>query len=101
MTFVCFQPSNHQCLNFTLSFLIHVNYIVARATKIAYDAARKYNVDTTIEDLTPKEIAKAMQAACRKHLKQLLNEFVKHVCVANLALGNDFLLWIRLYWKSK
>ena len=42
-----------------------------------------------------------MRAACRKHHKQLLSHFLKHVCVADPALGDDFLLQVKIQWESK
>lgn len=60
-----------------------------------------YKEDTTFEDCTPKGIAEAMQATYRKQLKQLQSSFVKYVCIADLALGDDFIIQARLHWESK
>jgi hypothetical protein len=70
-------------------------------SKIADDGARKYNEDTAVEDRTPKGIAQAMQSASRKHHKQLYSQFTKHICVADPALGDDFLLQVKLHWENK
>jgi hypothetical protein len=70
-------------------------------SKIADDGARKYNEDTPVEERTPKGIAQAMQSATRKHHKQLYSQFVKHICVADPALGDDFLLQVKLLWENK
>ena len=104
MAYVSFSTSQPSLLQ--LQFIIyHFSFMHIMSqqelSKIADDAARKYNENTAIEDRTPKGIAEAMRAACRKQHKQLHSQFTKHVCVADPALGDDFLQHVKLHWESK